>query len=161
MNTPSIKADVILDVKGLTCPGPLLGIGPMVDEMKEGQVLLLISDCPGTRDDLQAWARQTGNTLLKIEKLPAAASGYYLQKGHGVERKANVVLDMSGSVCPGPIVEAKKLLNGMKAGEVLKLISDCPGVHSDITGWTASTGITIIDTVETAGGKYEFYLCKQ
>ena len=31
------------------------------------QVLLLLSDCPGTRDDLFAWARQTGNEVTHTE----------------------------------------------------------------------------------------------
>jgi TusA-related sulfurtransferase len=161
MNTTSVTADITLDLKGLTCPGPLLGVRPMLDEMQEGQVLLLISDCPGTRDDLVAWAKQTGNAVVKVEKLSANASGYYLQKGGGAKHTANVVLDMCGSVCPGPIVEAKKLLNGMKPGEVLKLVSDCPGVHSDINGWADSTGINVLNTLESPNGKFEFFLSKQ
>ena len=57
-------------------------------------------------------------------------------------------------------MEAKKLLNGMKAGEILKLISNCPGIRSDIVGWAQTTGIKIISTVETAAGEYEFFLQK-
>jgi len=35
--------------------------------LRDGQVLLLLSDCPGTRDDLFAWARQTGNEVIHTE----------------------------------------------------------------------------------------------
>jgi tRNA 2-thiouridine synthesizing protein A len=63
-------------------------------------------------------------------------------------------------VCPGPIVEAKKLLNGMQAGEVLKLISNCPGIQSDITGWAAATRMELVETVEIVQGEYEFYIRK-
>ena len=54
--------NVVLDMKGLSCPKPLIGAKRMVDELAAGQVLLLISDCPGTQDDLFAWAGLTKNT---------------------------------------------------------------------------------------------------
>lgn len=156
MNT----ANVVLDLKGLTCPGPLLGAKRMVDDLETGQILLLVSDCPGTHDDLFAWAKQTGNQVLKTEKQDTGGTGYYIQKGKGNAHQVNVLLDIRGVVCPGPIVEARKLLNGMKAGEVLKLVSDCPGISSDITGWADSTGMKILDTTEIAAGEYEFYIQK-
>jgi TusA-related sulfurtransferase len=156
MNT----ANVTLDMKGLSCPGPLLGVKRMVDELLPGQILLLISDCPGTGDDLHAWAKQTGNEVLESRKMPEGGTGYYIQKGQGVVRKANVVLDIRGVVCPGPIVEAKKLLNGMQAGEVLKLVSNCPGIKSDIAGWAAATKMELAETIEIARGEYEFYIRK-
>jgi len=156
MNT----ANVTLDMKGLSCPGPLLGAKRMVDELEAGQILLLVSDCPGTKDDLYAWAKQTGNAVLEARKLTEGGIGYYIQKGQGATRKANVVLDIRGVVCPGPIVEAKKLLNGMKAGEVLKLISNCPGIKTDIVGWAAATRMELADTIEIAPGEFEFYIRK-
>src|SRR5512137_791411 len=58
-------ANVVLDMKGLSCPKPLIGAKRMVDELAAGQILLLVSDCPGTKDDLFAWAKQTGNQILK------------------------------------------------------------------------------------------------
>jgi TusA-related sulfurtransferase len=71
-----------------------------------------------------------------------------------------VILDIRGVLCPGPIVEAKKLLNGMNSGEVLKLVSNCPGIRSDIVGWSEQTGVRMLDTVEISAGEYEFYLQK-
>jgi len=156
MNT----ANVTLDMKGLSCPGPLLGAKRMVDDLDAGQILLLISDCPGTKDDLYAWAKQTGNAVLQAEKMPDGGTGYYIQKGQSTTRKANVVLDIRGVVCPGPIVEAKKLLNGMRAGEVLRLLSNCPGIKTDIVGWAAATKMELAETLEIAPGEYEFYIRK-
>ena len=152
--------NVVLDMKGLSCPRPLIGAKRMVDELATGQVLLLVSDCPGTQDDLFAWAKQTGNSILKTEKMPDGGTGYHIQKGKGNVHKANVTLDIRGTACPGPVVEAKKLLNGMQAGEVLKLVSDCPGVESDIAGWASATGMTLIESVEPAAGLHEFYIRK-
>ena len=153
-------ANVTLDMKGLSCPGPLLGAKRMVDELEAGQILLLVSDCPGTKDDLYSWAKQTGNEVLQAQKMPDGGTGYYIQKGHGAARKANIVLDIRGVVCPGPIVEAKKLLNGMNAGEVLKLVSNCPGIKSDIVGWAAATKMELVETIEFAPGEFEFYIRK-
>ena len=152
--------NVVLDMKGLSCPRPLIGAKRMVDELATGQVLLLVSDCPGTPDDLFAWAKQTGNQILKTEKMPDGGTGYHIQKGQGHAYKANVTLDIRGAVCPGPIVEAKKLLNGMQDGEILRLISDCPGVQSDIGGWASVTGMTLLESVDAAPGTHEFFIRK-
>jgi TusA-related sulfurtransferase len=160
MSTQELHANVTLDMRGLTCPAPLLGAKRVVDDLKMDQIMLLISDCPGTRDDLFAWAEQTHNKVLKTEPMPDGGIGYYLMKGKGTSQQANVVLDIRGVHCPGPIVEAKKLLNGMKTGEILKLISNCPGIRSDIVGWAESTGIKIVSTIEAAAGEYEFFLKK-
>ncbi len=160
MSTQDLHANVKLDLRGLSCPAPLLGAKRVVDDLKNEQILLLISDCPGTRDDLFAWAEQTHNNVLKTEAIPDGGTGYYIMKGKGKSREANVILDIRGVVCPGPIVEAKKLLNGMNSGEILKLVSNCPGIHSDIIGWASVTGVKIIDTVEASAGEFEFFLQK-
>lgn len=160
MNTQHLNASVKLDMRGLTCPAPLLGAKRVVDDLKNEQILLLISDCPGTRDDLYAWAEQTGNHVVKIEAFPDGGTGYYIMKGKMATRTPNAILDIRGVHCPGPIVEAKKLLNGMNAGEILKLISNCPGIRTDIIGWADATGIKIISSAETAAGEFEFFLQK-
>ncbi len=160
MNTQELHANVKLDLRGLTCPAPLLGAKRVVNDLKNEQRLLLLSDCPGTRDDLFAWAAQTRNQVVKTEALPDGGTGYYIKKGKSEAHSANVILDIRGAVCPGPIVEAKKLLNGMNSGEVLKLISNCPGIRSDIVGWAEQTGVRMLDTIEVAAGEYEFFLQK-
>lgn len=160
MNKKNLHANVNLDLRGLSCPAPLLGAKRVVDDLKPEQILLLLSDCPGTKDDLFAWAEQTHNDILKTEPVPDGGTGYYIMKGKGTQRQANVILDIRGVSCPGPIVEAKKLLNGMKSGEILKLVSNCPGISSDIVGWANMTSVTITDTVEVADGEFEFYLKK-
>ena len=162
MNTQDLYANVKLDMRGLTCPAPLLGARRVFDDLKIKQVLLLISDCPGTRDDLFAWAEQTRNQVLKTEIMTDGGTGYYVMKGKGAlhKVKADVVLDIRGVHCPGPIVEARKLLNGMNSGEILQLVSNCPGIRSDILGWANTTRVTILSTVEAAAGEYEFFLQK-
>lgn len=159
---PALKADVTLDLSGLTCPAPLLGARRVFDDLRDGQILMLISDCPGTRDDLTSWCRQTGNTLLAIEPQAGGAHGYFLRKGESgaTELSAQITLDMSGVTCPGPIVEAKKMLKGLKSGEVMKLISTCPGVRDDIGLWARNVDVEILAVREAMGDRLEFFLKK-
>ena len=157
MNT---KPTVTLDLSGLTCPAPLLGAKRVLDDLDPGQVLLLVSDCPGTFDDISAWVKLTDHELVATEKGEGRRTQYYLRKGHLAPPTANVTLDIRGVSCPGPILEAKKLLDGMRPGEVLHLISSCPGTPADVRAWTRSTGLELVATRETARNVYEFFVRK-
>ncbi len=122
----------MVDLTGLTCPGPILGAREILEGLRDGQVLLLLSDCPGTRDDLFAWARRRAtrsSTPSRASAAPPATTSARAARGTVA---AHVRLDLRGVSCPGPIVEARQLLKGMRSGEVLKLVSDCPGVRDDI-----------------------------
>ena len=155
-----LKPTMTLDMRGTSCPAPLLGAKRLIDAMKPGEVLLLLSDCPGTQDDLFAWSRHTDNHVARTERLPDRGHGYYIQRGRSGAPAANAVLDLRGAVCPGPIVEAKKLLNGMHAGETLKLVSNCPGVAADVGDWVRATGLKLLRTEEIGKGEFEFYIGK-
>ncbi|MGB0126747.1 MAG: sulfurtransferase TusA family protein [Rhodocyclaceae bacterium] len=155
------KPSVTLDMSGLTCPAPLLGAKKVVDDLKAGESLLLISDCPGTGDDLNAWANLTGNEVASAESLGGQKTGYLIRKGGAAHPSANVTLDIRGVSCPGPILEAKKILDGMAAGEVLLLISDCPGSPSDVEAWSRTSSHIVLASKREAGrGTHEFYLRK-
>ena len=155
------KAHVTLDMKGAACPGPMLGARRVLDDLLAGEVLLLISDCPGTKDDLYSWPKYADVEILKTEELAQGGTGYYIRKGKARRVSPNAVLDMRGAACPGPIVEAKKLLNGMRKGEVLQLVSDCPGIRADVRSWVKATGLELADTRENAPGEYQFYIRKR
>jgi TusA-related sulfurtransferase len=155
-----VSADLTLDLRGLSCPGPLVGAKRLMDDMRPGQVLLLLSDCPGTPDDLFAWVKYTDNHIARTERRPDGSQGFYIRKGRTREVVANVTLDLRGTVCPGPIVEAKKLLNGMRTGETLKLVSNCPGIGADVADWVKATGLLLLASEETGPGEFEFYIGK-
>lgn len=159
----STKPAVTLDMSGLSCPAPLIGAKKIVDDMEIGQTMLLISDCPGTPDDLLAWARHTGNEVTSAEKLEGGRTAYLITRGGGRKAapKANVTLDMRGATCPGPILEAKKVLDGMQSGEMLMLVSNCPGTPADVDAWVNNTPLELVDRVEVARGAFEFYLRKK
>ena len=155
------KPHITLDMKGAACPGPLLGAKRVLDELLAGEVMLLISDCPATKDDLNSWPRYADVEIVKTEKLPRGGTGYYIRKGKTRRVSPNAVLDMRGATCPGPIVEAKKLLNGMHKGEVLQIVSDCPGIRADVRSWVKATGLELADARESAAGEYQFSIRKR
>jgi TusA-related sulfurtransferase len=155
------KPHVILDMMGAVCPGPLLSARRMLDELFPGEVLLLVSDCPGTKDDIASWRRYSDMQLLKTEKLKKGGTGYYIRKGKAKRVSPNAVLDMRGATCPGPIVQAKKLLDGMRKDEVLELVSDCPGIRADVRSWVKATGLQLADARESGPGEYEFHIRKR
>lgn len=159
--TSKPKPHVTLDMTGAACPGPLLGAKRVLDELLPGEVMLLISDCPATKDDLFAWPKYADVEIVKTEKSARRATGYYIRKGKAQRVSPNAVLDMRGTTCPGPIVEAKKLLDGMRKGEVLKLVSDCPGIRADVRSWVKATGMDLADARESARGEYVFHIRKR
>ncbi len=77
----SIKADQVLDVKGLKCPVPVLKTKIAFNKMKPGEILEVISTDPGSKKDMPAWAEKTGNLLLGSKEEEANGSyRFYLQK---------------------------------------------------------------------------------
>ena len=150
----------ILDFCGMTCPAPLVGAKRVIDDIEAGQTLVLVSDCPGTADDLAAWAKVTGNELVHTEKRDNGKTAFTLRKGGTGKRAVNMTLDIRGVSCPGPILEAKKLLDTMRSGEVLLLISNCPGTPDDVRAWARGGSIQLDAAVDSGRGNHEFYLRK-
>lgn len=148
-------------MRGSACPGPMLGAKRVLDDLLAGEVLLLISDCPGTKDDLLSWPKYADVEVLKSRKVAQGGTEYYIRKGKARRVSPNTVLDMRGATCPGPVIEAKKLLNGMHKGEVLQLVSDCPGIRADVRSWVKATGLQLADARESAPGEYVFQIRKR
>lgn len=158
MATTLLKPDAKIDLSGLTCPAPLLGAKRLVDDMLAGQLLELISDCPGTRDDLFIWSRHTGNEIVHVEVLGSERRAFFIRKGRTPAPQAQVTLDMRGAVCPGPILEARRVLEGMRPGEVLRLVTSCPAARDEVKTWTRVTALALIAEREVGAGEWEFYL---
>jgi TusA-related sulfurtransferase len=156
----TLKPTVTLDMRGTSCPAPLLGAKRIVDDLLPGQVLVLYSDCPGTSDDLFSWSKYTNNDIARIERRPDGSHAYYIRRGRTQRLAPNAVLDLRGVMCPGPLNEAKHLLSSMQAGETLKLISNCPGIRDDVADWVKATGHRLLETDEVGPGEFEFYIGK-
>ena len=52
----------------------------------------------------------------------------------------DVELDARGLNCPLPILRAKKALNGMQSGQVLKVVATDPGAVKDFQTFAKQTG---------------------
>ena len=63
-----MKADATLDCVELYCPMPLSKTAKMIKDLQEGQVLEVLADDEGIKEDMPAWCQVTGNELLGIEE---------------------------------------------------------------------------------------------
>ena len=57
-----------LDTRGLQCPMPIVELAKKIKELKEGEVLELIADDPGAKEDVPAWCKRTGNELIEMSE---------------------------------------------------------------------------------------------
>ena len=71
--------DKTFDASGLSCPLPILKTKKALTDMVTGQVLKLIATDCGAVKDMQAFANQTGNTLLATEEVNGTYT-FYMQK---------------------------------------------------------------------------------
>ena len=62
------RAHQILDCIGLYCPMPVLKTREKMDEIAVGEILEVLADDPAAEPDLKAWAKRTGQKVLKIDK---------------------------------------------------------------------------------------------
>ncbi|OPY33255.1 MAG: sulfur transfer protein SirA [Methanomassiliicoccales archaeon PtaU1.Bin124] len=74
-----MQKDETLDAKGLMCPMPIVKLSKKIKEMQIGKVLELISDDVGSKEDVPAWCKRTGNQLLE-QKEEGGAFYYYIKK---------------------------------------------------------------------------------
>ena len=56
--------DQELDACGLNCPLPILRAKKTLGKMSSGEVLQIVATDPGSVRDFEAFAKQTGNSLL-------------------------------------------------------------------------------------------------
>ncbi|GBC86716.1 Sulfurtransferase TusA [bacterium HR12] len=60
-----ITVTVTIDARGQSCPGPLVSLARALKDARPGDVLELLATDPGSRSDVPAWARLTGNELIE------------------------------------------------------------------------------------------------
>ncbi len=63
-----MKADATLDCVGLYCPMPIYHTANKLKALEAGQVLEILADDEGIKEDMAAWCHATGNELLSIEE---------------------------------------------------------------------------------------------
>ena len=54
--------------------------------------------------------------------------------------KADKTVDARTCACPGPLLEAKKAIGGVKSGEVLEIWAGTQDTRDNLTRWCKKTG---------------------
>ena len=75
-----MEKDATLDAVGLFCPVPIVNASEKIAEMKPGEVLEILADDEGIKEDLPAWCETTGNEFLGIEEEGGIFKGYVRKK---------------------------------------------------------------------------------
>ena len=63
-----IKVDKVMDLKGMPCPMPVVKVSKGIKEVEIGQVIEAHTTDPGALADFPAWARTSGNEILKMDQ---------------------------------------------------------------------------------------------
>lgn len=74
----------ILDVCGLSCPGPIVKVAKELENLQSGDQIEVVATDPGFARDIASWCENTGNVLLDN----VSEKGQYkafIQKGQGVK----------------------------------------------------------------------------
>ena len=70
------------DARGLPCPLPLLRLAAELRALRPGQVIALLADDPGAREDVPTWTRRSGHVLVRWDQ-GADHDVYYVRKRQG------------------------------------------------------------------------------
>ena len=76
----SIAVSRTLDLKGLSCPLPIVKTAKAMREMSAGEMALVLATDPGSVKDFAAWAKQTGNEIV-ASTLDGAVYRFVIRKG--------------------------------------------------------------------------------
>jgi rhodanese-related sulfurtransferase/TusA-related sulfurtransferase len=91
----SMKANVILDAKGLACPMPIVKTKKAMNGLEAGQVLEVQATDKGSKADIKAWSESTGHHYLgTLEE--GMVLKHYLRKSASdetIERKHSIVIN--------------------------------------------------------------------
>jgi tRNA 2-thiouridine synthesizing protein A len=72
--------------------------------------------------------------------------------------ESNKVLNAKGLACPMPIVQTKKAMNELEAGQVLEIHATDKGAKNDLAAWAKSGGHELLQTEE--GDVLKFWIKK-
>ena len=62
-----ISVAKVMDLKGLACPMPVVKVSKGIKEVEVGEVLQAVTSDPGALSDFPAWAKTSGNDIIKTE----------------------------------------------------------------------------------------------
>ena len=69
----SVTIAMSLDLKGMSCPLPIIKTAKAMKGLAPGQLLEVFATDPGSVPDFKAWSQSTGNPLVESSQ----ADGYF------------------------------------------------------------------------------------
>lgn len=81
MDLANIKPEQVLDTCGLTCPMPLLKTKKALKGMKAKQVLEILGNDPGSKNDIPEWSNKGGNEFLGMVDIDNGVTRFFIKKG--------------------------------------------------------------------------------
>jgi len=75
----SIKADEVLDCKGLSCPMPMLKTKKALQKLQSGQILEVWGTDPGSKNDIPNMCKKEGHEFLGFID-EAGYTRYFIRK---------------------------------------------------------------------------------
>lgn len=68
-----------LDLRNLPCPMPVVKISKGIKEVQVGEVVKAVTTDPGALSDFPAWAKTSGNQILKTEE-ESGETKFYIKR---------------------------------------------------------------------------------
>ncbi|MFX1486032.1 MAG: sulfurtransferase TusA family protein [Promethearchaeota archaeon] len=68
-----------IDTRGLKCPLPIIKAKKAMDELDSGDILEVLSNDSGAKEDFPRWSNRTGHELLRVVD-EGDFTRYYIRK---------------------------------------------------------------------------------
>jgi len=78
--TDAIDVSETLDVKGASCPMPVVKTKSAIDDLEEGGVLEVLATDPGSMSDIEGWANGTDGVSLLDQVEDGDVYKHYVEK---------------------------------------------------------------------------------
>ncbi len=135
------NANELLDTRGFFCPTPLILVSRRLKRLPPGAKVKVLSDDKGFANDIQDWARATGNRLLRLEERQGCFEAI-LERGTGF--KGQNLWEKISFLALGVKLHIFKILVSLlpfkKPNYLLTFISVPEGLKAD--EWLKEKGIT-------------------
>ena len=86
-------------------------------------------------------------------------STYVMLPGTGLLNMAETMLDARGLQCPLPVLRARKAMQALTPGGLLRVLATDPGTVKDFRAFCQATGHELVAS-ETEAGEFRFLLRK-
>ncbi|WP_211747193.1 CoA-disulfide reductase [Paenibacillus sp. Marseille-Q4541] len=102
-----------------------------------------------------------GNELSAINPMNATVTQSVPASDEKLVITADVKLDACGLSCPGPLIEAKRAMDGLEAGQVLQITATDPGFYEDVKSFARMSNHDTLNVERLPDGQIKALLKKK